>query len=186
MELTILLPLLAFVALGALASIVLRRAGRVLTDTRDADRFKRGIVDLAERVETSLGGVSERIDAVRRQLETADAIETNLDAAVDAVGRYTEEARQLPAPPWLADLRTAVIDDLERTARALQMVEHGCSILASARPGGRELEAQTAIKRGYLNILHAREAIGRHAEEASGRPMPGGRRSADGPSAPRI
>lgn len=186
MELTILLPLLAFVALGALASIVLRRAGRVLTETRDADRFKRGIADLAARVETSLGGVSERIDSVRRQQETADTIETNLAAAVDAVRRYAGEAKELPAPPSLADLRVALIEDLERTARALQMVEHGCSILASARPGGRELEAQTAIKRGYLNILHAREAIGRHAAEASERPIRAGRRSADGPSAPRI
>ena len=35
----------------------------------------------------------------------------------------------------------------------------------------RELEAQTAIKRGYLNLLHAREAIARHAAElAAGRP----------------
>jgi hypothetical protein len=46
------------------------------------------------------------------------------------------------------------------------MVEHGCSIQASARAGSRGLEAQTAIKRGYLNVLHAREAIIRHAAEA--------------------
>ena len=30
--------------------------------------------------------------------------------------------------------------------------------------GQRELEAQTSIKRGYLNLIHAREAIGRLAE----------------------
>ncbi len=47
------------------------------------------------------------------------------------------------------------------------MVEHGCAIQASARAGSRELEAQTAIKRGYLNVLHAREAIARHALEAA-------------------
>ena len=29
--------------------------------------------------------------------------------------------------------------------------------------GPRELEAQTSLKRGYLNLLHAREAIVRHA-----------------------
>ena len=41
------------------------------------------------------------------------------------------------------------------------MVEHGATILAPVRRGGRELEAQTSIKRGYLNLLHAREAIAR-------------------------
>jgi hypothetical protein len=46
------------------------------------------------------------------------------------------------------------------------MVEHGCGILASARVGGRELEAQTATKRGYLNVLHAREAIRRYGARA--------------------
>ena len=39
------------------------------------------------------------------------------------------------------------------------MVEHGATILASAQPARREIEAQTSIKRGYLNVLHAREAI---------------------------
>ena len=28
-------------------------------------------------------------------------------------------------------------------------------------------QAQTAIKRGYLNVLHAREAIARHAADAA-------------------
>jgi hypothetical protein len=46
------------------------------------------------------------------------------------------------------------------------MVEHGAGILASARQGTRDLEAQTSIKRGYLNLIHAREAIARHALRA--------------------
>jgi hypothetical protein len=46
------------------------------------------------------------------------------------------------------------------------MVEHGAKILAQARRRGRELEAQTAVKRGYLNLVHAREAIVRHAAAA--------------------
>ena len=46
------------------------------------------------------------------------------------------------------------------------MVEHGAAILAQVRRGGRELEAQTSIKRGYLNLIHAREAIARHAARA--------------------
>ena len=52
---------------------------------------------------------------------------------------------------------------LERAGRALSTVEHGTNILASVRGGARELEAQTSIKRGYLNLIHAREAIARQA-----------------------
>jgi hypothetical protein len=46
------------------------------------------------------------------------------------------------------------------------MIEHGRAIQTSARSGGREIEAQTAIKRGYLNVLHAREAIAHQSELA--------------------
>jgi hypothetical protein len=46
------------------------------------------------------------------------------------------------------------------------MVEHGTTIMATVRRGPRELEAQTAIKRGYLNLIHAREAFARHAAAA--------------------
>jgi len=46
------------------------------------------------------------------------------------------------------------------------MIEHGRGIQASARSGSREIEAQTAIKRGYLNVLHAREAIAHQAKAA--------------------
>jgi hypothetical protein len=43
------------------------------------------------------------------------------------------------------------------------MVEHGTSIMVNVRRGPRELEAQTSIKRGYLNLIHAREAFARSA-----------------------
>jgi hypothetical protein len=59
-----------------------------------------------------------------------------------------------------------LVEELERAERALAMVEHGAAILAQVRRRGRELEAQTAIKRGYLNLLHAREAIARQAQLA--------------------
>jgi hypothetical protein len=52
------------------------------------------------------------------------------------------------------------------------MVEHGCGILIAGGPGSRELEAQTAVKRGYINILHAREALARHAARGASLPGP--------------
>jgi hypothetical protein len=39
-------------------------------------------------------------------------------------------------------------------------------LTSGGRIRGRELEAQTSIKRGYLGILHAREALTRHRARA--------------------
>jgi len=162
----ILLPLVAFVALAAGTAIVLRRAGRIVAKTREVESFRSAIKDLTGRVDTSLDGATSRIDAVRRGQVGADTIGETITAATDAVERYTEEARALDGPPAAIEIRDEIVSELERAARALAMVDHGATILAQVRRRGRELEAQTAIKRGYLNLLHAREAIDRHAARA--------------------
>ena len=162
-----LLAIAALIALALAIAIVVRRAARLLAETREIERFQRTISDLATRIETSLDGVAARVDGVRRHSVPAQAVVANLEAASDAVARYTEEARTLRGPEGAIDIRDAIVLELEHAARALQMVEHGCAILGAASVGGRELEAQTAIKRGYLNILHAREALVRHAARAA-------------------
>jgi hypothetical protein len=167
MEWTILLPLAAFVILAALFFLFLRRAGRLVAATRDVERFRRQVGDLASRIETSLGEVSDRVDAVRRGQLDAAAITDDLTASLDAVDRYSDEARGLKPPGDGGGIREGILGELERAKRALEMVEHGSTIQLSARAGARALEAQTAIKRGYLNVLHAREAIIRHAAEAA-------------------
>ena len=167
MEPLLILPLLAFLILLALFGLVLRRAARFIAATRDIERFRRQVSDLARRVETSLGQVSARVDAVRRGQLGADAVADDISASMDAVSRYTDEARALHPPRDGRAIRDEIVAELERAARALEMVEHGRSIQVSARAGGREMEAQTSIKRGYLNVLHAREAISRQANAAS-------------------
>jgi hypothetical protein len=162
-QLAELLAIAAAVALALAILIVIRRAARLVADTRDTQHFRRGVADLAARVDQSLGGVGGRIDAVRRHTAAAEDIAENIAAARDAVARYEVEARALRGPAGANDVRDAIVAELERAARALEMVDHGCAILGAAKVGSRELEAQTSIKRGYLNILHAREAIARHA-----------------------
>lgn len=167
MEPLLVLPFLAFLILLTLFVLVLRRAGRFLAETRDAERFRRQVGDIAGRIEASLGEVSARVDGVRRGQLGADALADDLAASLDAVARYADEARALRPPHDGITIRDEIVAELDRSARALQMIEHGRSIQASARSGGREVEAQTAIKRGYLNVLHAREAIAHHARAAA-------------------
>jgi hypothetical protein len=165
-ELAILLPLAAFVALAALTAIVLRRAGRIVARTREVDAFRSTVRDLVTRIDESLGGATDQIDAVRRGQLGADAVDEVVSSASDAVERYLAEARDLAGPPAAAAIRDDIVAELERAGRALDTVGHGAAILAKVRRRGRELEAQTAIKRGYLNLIHAREAIERHGARA--------------------
>jgi len=163
----IVLPIIAFLALATAFAVILRRAGRLLAATREVERFRRQVGDLGGRVETSLGEISGRVDALRRGQLDATAISDDLTASLEAVSLYAEEARALQPPAAAARIRAGLIDELERASRAIGMIEHGCAIQISARAGARELEAQTAIKRGYLNVLHAREAIHRYRQDVA-------------------
>jgi hypothetical protein len=182
-ELTILLPIAAFVALAIGVVIVLRRAGRIVARTREIEGFRSAVRDLTTRIDQSLEGAVGRIDAVRRGQLGADTIGATIEAATDAVNRYAEEARALKGPKSAAPIREALVEDLERAERALAMVDHGAKILSVGRPRGHELEGQTSIKRGYLNLVHAREAIVRHAAEAEDLDVPPPGQPAEG-SAP--
>jgi len=166
-ELAILLPLMAFLALAVGFAVVLRRAGRIVARTREVEHFRSSVRDLAARIDLSLEGAVGRIDAVRRQQLAADTMAATIEAATDAVARYTEEARALHGPPAAEAIRDDLVAELERADRALAMVDHGATIMAQIIRRGREMEAQTSIKRGYLNLVHAREAIIRHAARAA-------------------
>jgi hypothetical protein len=128
--------------------------------------FRATVRDLAGRIEVSLAGATERIDKVRHNELPPASLGDTLTAATDAVERYVDEARELKPPTQGKSIRTELIADLERAGRALSMVEHGTTILVNVRRGNRELEGQTSLKRGYLNLLHARDAIARHAAAA--------------------
>jgi hypothetical protein len=166
MELAVLLPIAAFIALAAGLAVVLRGTGRIVARTREVDQFRGAVKDLAARADASIGGAAGQIDAVRRRQVDPGLINETIIAATDAVQRYADEARALKAPRQGQGIRSDLVADLERAERALGMVEHGTTTMINVRRGPRELEAQTSIKRGYLNLIHAREAIARHALDA--------------------
>jgi hypothetical protein len=168
MELAVLLPIAAFIALAAGLAVVLRGTGRIVARTRELEQFRGAVRDLASRVDASLGAAAGQIDAVRRRQVGPETIGETIVAATDAVEQYAEEAKSLRGPRRAQRIRSDLVGELERAGRALEMVEHGTTIMLTVRRGPRELEAQTAIKRGYLNLIHAREAFARHAQEAQG------------------
>lgn len=166
MDWVVLLPIMAFVALAAGLAVVFRGTGRIVARTREVETFRVSVTDLCGRVDRSLSGASSRIDLVRHHELTPDALTETLSVATDAVDRYLEEARALRSPKAAGEIRDDLIAALERAGRALSTVDHGASILATIRGSHRELEAQTSIKRGYLNLMHAREAVERQSHRA--------------------
>jgi hypothetical protein len=164
-EALVLLSLALAIALAAAVLLTLRRTGSVAAASREATASRDAFREFGRAADELLGPVLDRVDGVRRRLVEPAAVAAELDAARDRIDELVEAAKALPVVSGTRTARADVVSDIERASRALDMVEHGCGILGQARVRGRELEAQTAIKRGYLNLLHAREALARHVAE---------------------
>lgn len=155
----------AVVTTAIVLTLVFRLA-RFSAHTRRLVAFRGTVESIATQTDASLGVISEAVDAVRRGSLAALDMAVQLGEAMTSVEQLAERARQLGHPPGSEPIRQGLIDDLERAGRALDMIQHGCSLLAGPRSREQEPEAQTAIKRGYLNLLHARESLARHAAAA--------------------
>jgi len=164
---TVVLPVAVAVAIAAGTWIVLRRTGIVAAESRETRAGRAALQAIEADAVVVLDPVIGQVDQLRRGQVEADTVAEALETASADTARLVGTARDAHVPRGLADVRLGMVAELERAGRALEMVEHGRTILASARTRGRELEAQTAVKRGYLNLLHAREALTRHAQAAA-------------------
>lgn len=162
----VLLPVMGFIALAAGLLVVFRGTARIAARTQEIHQFRGGVKDLAARADAHIDAAAGRIDAVRHHQAGPELINQAIVDAAEALERYGDEARALNGPRRAQSIRDDLVAELERASRALDMVEHGANMLATSRRGSRELEAQTSIKRGYLNLIHAREAIARQAVRA--------------------
>ena len=172
MPFTIVVPILIFVVLLFVFAVLLRRIGLVVNETRETATFRRSVRDLATRIDFTLGSIIAKIDALRRQQMEADALVEPLDVTLEALLAYEEGGRASAAlrPGGHRSGPGGIhLGALDRADRALQMVEHGCAILAGPNQGQRFTEAQTAIKRGYLNVLRRSAQAPNDMSRRSGR-----------------
>lgn len=151
--------ILLLAALAILFVLVLRRMSRLIARTHELERFQRVAGQLDRRFAEAADPVVSRLDEIRRRGGDPHALAAELPAAYDAVRAAAAEAQSsLRAPVALASHAAALVRELERAVRALELVEHGLDSLVAAR-GPRELEAQVSLKRGALNLRHARGAF---------------------------
>ncbi|MBI2763463.1 MAG: hypothetical protein HYX54_06920 [Chloroflexi bacterium] len=158
--------LVGFVLLAVFVGLVTRRAGGALYRTRVAEGFRGSTGDLSRRVNLTLGELAAVIDLLRRREADVESVRPSLAAGRDAALRYAAEARALSGPASTLRDQTRMVEELERVERALAMVDHGCALAIDGPRAVRGQEADTAIKRGYLNLLHARESFTEHAAAA--------------------
>lgn len=163
----VILPLILVALIIYVAVELTRRARRALALAREAAGFRASALAMSTRIDAILARLAERTDAVRRGTLPPGELTDELAAAAASLDEAAEAARGMPAPPGAGAVREALADDMARGARAVEMILHGCQLAAEGRGRSTELEAQTNVKRGYLNLLHAREALADHAAAAA-------------------
>jgi hypothetical protein len=153
----VLLPLAVFFALGVPIVVLMWRVFVVGGELRRHAQYGRAAVDLARRADVSLAELATVVDDLRRRKAGPDESAARLDACAEALRRYAGEAdavdTHLPEPNG-AGMRI----EIERAQRAVELIEHGRQLMLE--PATESIaEGETTVKRGYLNLMHARDAI---------------------------
>jgi hypothetical protein len=157
-EAKVVLPLVIFFGMGAAVLWLLWRV--VVAGGRARRETASGIeaAEVARRSEQLLGDLLVVVDEMRRRKLAPQEAGPKMAAAQDVLWRHLQEAQALSrSGPW-ATMAAALAADLERAQRAIDLVEHGGELLADLS-GVDWGEGETSVKRGYLNLVHAREAI---------------------------
>jgi len=158
MALQTLVWLLVLFVLAMLFVLVLRRMSTLIARTRDLERYQRAVASLDLRSAAVVEPLVRELDEARRHAANPGALRDAVTAVQVSAAELAAEARGLPTPAPLVSTTVSLVAELDRAARAADMAEHGLNALSSGTRG-RDLEAQTSLKRGALNLRHAREAI---------------------------
>lgn len=166
MSFGVLLPLLAFFALGVPIVVLLWRVLVVGGELRREAQHGGAARDIARRAAASLSELAEAVDALRRGKAQPDELARPIAEASDALRRCAVDAALVDKDAD-RDGHAAVgslVEVIGRAERAVELVEHGRGLMLT---GAVDLvdEGETAVKRGYLNLLHARDAIKATADD---------------------
>jgi hypothetical protein len=164
----VLLPLVVFCILGLPILLLVWRIFFVGGRLRREAQRGRAALDLARRVDSLLAELLAAVDELRRRRAGPEAIEAGLRASAQALPRYLGEAAALDKLIGATE-QGGLRAEIERAQRAVELIEHGRELMLTTRDG-RLGEGETAVKRGYLNLVHAREAIWARANEIAAAP----------------
>jgi hypothetical protein len=159
----VLLPIVVFFALGLPIVVLLWRIFVVGGQLRREVQHGRTALDIARRADVSLTELAEVVDELRRRKAGPEASEASMRACADALRHYALEAEAVDKQIGDRD-GPGLKPEIERAQRAVELIEHGRALMASS-PHEHGPEAETSVKRGYVNLLHARDAIQARGQE---------------------
>jgi tRNA U55 pseudouridine synthase TruB len=167
----VLVPLIVFFAMGVVVALLIWRVMVVGGELRRGAQQDRAAADIARRAVTSLSELCAIVDDLRRRKSGPESGAPSLRASTDALRRYAQEAEAIARKGPGHDAGTSLVAEIERAQRAVALIEHGRQMMLD-RAIDHIGEGETSIKRGYLNLIHAKEAIRTRGEqfarEASG------------------
>jgi hypothetical protein len=152
------------IALLVLFVAVARRMAMLTARTRELERIQRSVESLDRRLGAAVDPLVGRLDGIRRHPGDVEGLARDLGPAQSMLRDLAVEARALQLPAALAAQGEVMAHETERAVRAADLVAHGLETMLAAR-GGFETGAQTSLKRGALNLRHAREVFGQAARE---------------------
>jgi hypothetical protein len=165
----IVLPLVLLALLVFVLVMLARRAARALAVSRAATAFQQDVVSLSDRVTPVVEELVRRVDAVRHHQLPAEEIRETLAQAHGTFEVEREAIAGWHLPAGFTTLVGDLAEDLDRLERAVETIDFGTQLVVTGNSRQRELEAQTAIKRGYLNLLHARQSFQDHIATVASR-----------------
>lgn len=150
------------VALLILFVLTARRMSELAARTRELERLQRSVESIDRRLAAATDPLIARVDAIRRHAGDAESLARDLGPARGMLEELAVEARAIRLPTGLAAQASVMIQEADRAVRAADMVAHGLDTMLAVR-GNFGTEAEVSLKRGALNLRHAREAFGRAA-----------------------
>jgi len=153
---SVLLPVAVFVAMGVVVVAALWRLMIVGGRARRSTQGLRTASDIAHRAEMLIADTAAGLEGLRHHgQDVPGAAETTAAGTgrLTALAAEAKTVRDRTGDPAVA----ALVVDLERALRSMQLIEHGRQVILQGESVNGE--GETSVKRGYLNLLHAREAI---------------------------
>jgi hypothetical protein len=155
-----LLWLAVIVALAVVAVLALRRTAELAAVPRDLERYQADVASIEARLTALVVPLVGRLDDLRRLAGDPSSLAEDIGPAIGTLQSLAAVARGLQGPAPLAGTTRLLVAELERAARAADLVDHGLRTLLAGRDTFTQ-EAQVSLKRGALNLRHARDAVAR-------------------------
>jgi hypothetical protein len=148
------------VALAVVAVLALRRTAELAAGPRELERYQAEVASIEARLTAIVVPLVGRLDDLRRLAGDPAALAEEIGPTMASLQGLAAVARGLQGPAPLAGMTRALVAELERAARAADLVDHGLRTLLAGRDTFTQ-EAQVSLKRGALNLRHARDAVAR-------------------------